>query len=237
MSLTHPRRSARFDTVYRLTAEGVAPQPETTHYPLAEAATAIRLISDAEHTGKLVLDIPQDRAQQRGAAAGAGAWSSVRDGSYIITGGRGGELGPLLAEKMASGNGPARRPDRPELSLRAHSKGLGNNRTDPARSGPMWWWSVATSPTPDTAERLVATATATGLPLRGVLHAAAVVEDATLARHHRRIDRPRLGTEGVRRVEPAPSHRICRELDWFCSFSSAVALLGAPGQGAHSGSQ
>ena len=34
---------------------------------------------------------------------------------------------------------------------------------------------------PGTAERLVAAATATGLPLRGVLHAAAVVEDATLA--------------------------------------------------------
>ena len=33
---------------------------------------------------------------------------------------------------------------------------------------------------PGTAQRLVATATATGLPLRGVLHAAAVVEDATL---------------------------------------------------------
>ena len=34
---------------------------------------------------------------------------------------------------------------------------------------------------PGTAERLVAAATAPGLPLRGVLHAAAVVEDATLA--------------------------------------------------------
>ena len=31
-----------------------------------------------------------------------------------------------------------------------------------------------------TAERLVAAATGTGLPVRGVLHAAAVVEDATL---------------------------------------------------------
>ncbi len=38
-----------------------------------------------------------------------------------------------------------------------------------------------TSPRTGTAERLVADATATGLPLRGVLHAAAVVEDATLA--------------------------------------------------------
>ena len=33
--------------------------PESTHYPLADAATAIRVMSAAEHTGKLVLDVPQ----------------------------------------------------------------------------------------------------------------------------------------------------------------------------------
>ena len=46
---------------------------------------------------------------------------------------------------------------------------------------PTSWWSAATSPNPAPRERLVAAATATGLPLRGVLHAAAVFEDATLA--------------------------------------------------------
>ena len=79
----------------------------------------------------------------------------------------------------------------------------------------------------------MAAATATGLPLRGVLHAAAVVEDATLGQHHRRAHRPRLGAEGLRRVEPAPGHRRTQPLDWFCSFSSAAALVGSPGQGAY----
>ena len=41
------------------TADGALPMPESTHYPLADAATAIRVMSAAEHTGKLVLDVPR----------------------------------------------------------------------------------------------------------------------------------------------------------------------------------
>jgi polyketide synthase 5 len=89
---------------------------------------------------------------------------------------------------------------------------------------------------PGTAQRLVAAATATGLPLRGVLHAAAVVEDATL---------PNISAELIER-DWAPKvygawnlHCALEEakadqrLDWFCSFSSAAALVGSPGQGAY----
>ena len=104
MSLSHPAAVRELlSTVYRQTAEGVLPMPESTHYPLADAATAIRVMGAAEHTGKLILDVPH-----------AGRSSVVMppeqatvfrgDGSYIITGGLGG-LGLFLAEKMASGNG------------------------------------------------------------------------------------------------------------------------------------
>lgn len=85
---------------------------------------------------------------------------------------------------------------------------------------------------PETVDRLVAEATATGLPVRGVLHAAAVVEDAVLTN---------ISDELVER-DWAPKvygawhlHRATttQPLDWFCSFSSAAALLGSPGQGAY----
>jgi polyketide synthase 5 len=75
-------------------------------------------------------------------------------------------------------------------------------------------------------------ATSPGLPVRGVLHAAAVVEDAIL---------PNITDELVER-DWAPKvygawhlHRATttQPLDWFCSFSSAAALLGSPGQGAY----
>ena len=73
MANSHPQRFGELlGTVYRLVADGELPLPRSTHYPLADAATAIRVMSAAEHTGKLVLDVPHDRAQQRGGAAGAG---------------------------------------------------------------------------------------------------------------------------------------------------------------------
>jgi acyl carrier protein len=83
-----------------------------------------------------------------------------------------------------------------------------------------------------TAQRLVAAATATGLPLRGVLHAAAAVEDATLTDiTDELIDRdwaPKV--YGAWNLHTATA---TQPLDWFCSFSSAAALLGSPGQGAY----
>jgi len=89
---------------------------------------------------------------------------------------------------------------------------------------------------PDTAARLVAAATATGLRLRGVLHAAGVVENASLAN----ITDELLARDWAPKVYGAwHLHQALHEaeagqpLDWFCSFSSAAALLGSPGQGAY----
>lgn len=60
LSATHPEELRDLlGTVYRLTAAGELPMPQSTHYPLVEAATAIRVMGNAEHTGKLVLHIPQ----------------------------------------------------------------------------------------------------------------------------------------------------------------------------------
>ncbi len=97
------------------------------------------------------------------------------DGAYIITGGLGG-LGLFLAEKMAAaGCGrivlTSRSQPNPKALetielIRAIGADVVVECGDIAEAG--------------TAERLVAAATATGLPVRGVLHAAAVVEDATL---------------------------------------------------------
>jgi acyl carrier protein len=79
---------------------------------------------------------------------------------------------------------------------------------------------------------LVAAATASGLPLRGVLHAAGVVEDATLENiTDELIDRdwaPKV--YGAWNLHTATAGQT---LDWFCSFSSAAALVGSPGQGAY----
>jgi polyketide synthase 5 len=83
-----------------------------------------------------------------------------------------------------------------------------------------------------TTERLVAAATATGLAVRGVLHAAAVVEDATLGN----ITDELLERNWTPKVNGAWNLHIAtidQPLDWFCCFSSAAALVGSPGQGAY----
>jgi polyketide synthase 5 len=227
LTITKPARLRRLlNTIYQQIADGILPVPDTTHYPLTEGATAIRVMAAAEHTGKLVLDVPH-----------TGSYDVVLppeqnhpfrgDGSYVITGGLGG-LGLFLAEKMASAgcgriilngrSGP--KPEALEAIERIRTLGA---EVD------VELGDIAES---DTASRLVAAATATGLPLRGVLHAAALVEDATLANI----------TDELMERDWAPKvygawhlHEACESqpLDWFCSFSSAAAMVGSPGQGAY----
>ncbi|ORW02254.1 sulfolipid-1 biosynthesis phthioceranic/hydroxyphthioceranic acid synthase [Mycobacterium kyorinense] len=227
MTVTHPERLREvLETVYRLTADGTLPMPESTHYPLAEAPTAIRVMSAAEHTGKLVLDIAHT-GHSRVVVPPEQVPVFRGDGAYIVTGGLGG-LGLFLAEKMAaSGAGrivlSARSQPTPEAlqtieRIRALGADVVVENGDIAEAG--------------TAQRLVAAATATGLPVRGVLHLAAVIEDATLTN----ITDELVERDWAPKVYGAWNvHTATRDqpLDWFCSFSSAAALVGAPGQGAY----
>ncbi len=227
MSATQPGQVREvLNTVYRLTADGTLPMPQSTHYPLAEAATAIRRMSAAEHTGKLVLDIP--RAGFSSAVVPPEQAQIFRgDGSYVITGGLG-EVGLLLAEKFAvagcgrivlcSRAAPSKTAQETIELIRAIGCDVVVERGDIAQ--------------PETADRLVAAATATGLPLRGVLHAAGIVENASLAN----ITDELLARDWAPKVYGAwhlHQATIDQALDWFCSFSSTAGLLGLPGQGGY----
>jgi acyl transferase domain-containing protein/acyl carrier protein len=227
MSESHPRRIGQLlRTVFELVADRQLPQPGYALHPLAEASTAIRMMSAAEHLGKLILDIPR---------AGTGSvvvpHESARvfrsDGAYVVTGGLGG-LGLFLAEKMA-GAGCGRivltSRSQPDSLVQASIERIRATGADIA----VECGDVAD---PATAHRVVAAATTTGLPVRGVLHAAAVVEDATLAN----ITDALIDRDWAPKVYGAWNlhHATADEpLDWFCSFSSAAALLGSRGQGAY----
>ena len=227
LAVTHPGRVRELlNTVYTQTADRSLPMPQSTHYPLAEAAIAIRLMSEAQHTGKLILDIPRT-----GSSTVVLPPEQVQvfrdDGAYIITGGLGG-LGLFLAAKMATA-GCGRivltsrsQPNHEALEAIELIQAIGSDIViecgDIAQSG--------------TADRLVAAATATGLPLRGVLHAAAVIEDATLSN----ITDELIERDWAPKVYGAwHLHQATagQPLDWFCSLSSSAALLGSPGQGAY----
>ena len=212
--------------VYGLVGDGVLPVPEHTAHPLTEAATAIRAISAAEHTGKLVLSVPR-RGSTRVAVPPNRAPVFRADGSYLVTGGVGG-LGLFLAAVMASGGcGRIVLTSRSQPNPQAQKMiaRLRKNGTDiVVESG-----NIAD---PQTAARLVSVATATGLPLRGILHAAGVVDDATLDN----ITDELIDRDWAPKVHGAwYLHQAAADqpLDWFCNFSSAAVLLGSPGQGAY----
>ncbi|WP_082993050.1 type I polyketide synthase [Mycobacterium sp. 1245111.1] len=227
MSETHPQRIGQLlDTVFRRVADGELPPAEFNAYRFDEAATAIRVMSAAEHTGKLVLDVP--RAGTVSAMVPPVEARPFRaDGSYLITGGLGG-LGLYLAEQMAAaGCG------RIVLTSRSQPDALAQATIERIRgTGADIAVECGDVATRDTADRLVEAATATGLALRGVLHAAAVVEDATL----NNISDDLIDRDWAPKVYGAWNlHHatVDQPLDWFCSFSSATALLGSRGQGAY----
>ncbi|BBZ28131.1 polyketide synthase [Mycolicibacterium madagascariense] len=224
---SHPDRFRRLlATVYQLVADGALPAPPTTHYPLADAVTAIRAMSNAEHTGKLVLDVTATGAT-RAVVPPAQVRPFRGDGAYVVTGGLGG-LGLYLAGRMADAGA-----GRLVLSSRTPPSDEALATIEAIRAtGADVVVECGDVTHPDTARRLVGAATATGLPVRGVLHAAAVIEDAVLANL----------TDDVVERDWAPkaygawhlhAATAAEPLDWFCAFSSAAALVGAPGQGAY----
>ena len=148
------------------------------------------------------------------------------DGSYIVTGGLGG-LGVVVARWLVdsgagrvvlnsrSDAGDGQRTILADLESRAE---IAVVRGDVAAAG--------------VAELLVTAAEETGLPLRGVVHAAAVIEDGLLAN----LSRESLECVWTPKVAGALRlHEVTasRQLDWWVGFSSMASLLGSPGQGAY----
>ncbi|OKH81912.1 polyketide synthase [Mycobacterium sp. ST-F2] len=227
LTLTNPDVTrGMLETIFGQIADGVLPVPDTTHYPLSDAATAIRVMGAAGHTGKLVLDIPHT-GEFEAVLSPEHAPVYRADGSYIVTGGLSG-LGLFLAEKLAAGGC-----GRIVLNARSEPSAATAKAIEAVRSkGAEVEVVLGDIAAADTAARLVAAAESTGKPLRGVLHGAAVVEDATL---------PNITDELIQR-DWAPKvygawylHEATAgaDLDWFCSFSSAAAMVGSPGQAAY----
>ncbi|MEU2801434.1 type I polyketide synthase [Streptomyces sp. NPDC007117] len=150
------------------------------------------------------------------------------DGSCLITGGLGG-LGLLTARRLAERG--ARRVvlcGRSEPSADA-ARQLEDLRTATGTDVRVVLGDIAE---PETARRAVDEATRDGLALTGVVHAAGVVEDATLAR----LDGPLLDRVWCGKAQGAwEVHRAVagREPDFFVLYSSAASLIGSPGQGAY----
>ncbi|MFC4464541.1 SDR family NAD(P)-dependent oxidoreductase [Streptomyces xiangluensis] len=208
-------------------ADGTLPLLPVAEHPVCEAPSVFHTMASARHTGKLVLTWPTE---------GPGTLpvrpEDVRvvrsDASYLVTGGLGG-LGLLVARWLAERGAAA-------VVLTSRSAPTATTRTAldaiTADFGTRVEVVGGDLAEPGVADALVQAALDTGHPLRGILHAAAVVEDATVTNLSpallEKVWRPK--ATGAWLLHHSADGQ---DLDWWVTFSSAASLLGNPGQGAY----
>ena len=219
-----------------LFADGHLAPPPVTPFPLSRAAEAFEAMTEARHLGRIVLVPDADPAATPVAPPRAGdAWQDAgesegrelqirADGTYLVTGGLGG-LGLTFARWLATRGAGAlvllgRGAPSPEAApVLEEIRSLGSElRTLAVDVGDAGALRDALGEIGDLP------------PLRGVLHAAGVLADATLERQDadsfRRVLRPK--RDGAWNLHLATAES---PLDFFVLFSSTVTLFGSPGQG------
>jgi NADPH:quinone reductase-like Zn-dependent oxidoreductase len=191
-------------------AGALTPLPHRS-YPIERAEDAFRYMGQGLHTGKIVITqrpAPVPRA----------------DASYLITGGFGG-LGLVCASWLADmgarhlvllgRRGPGPEAEAAVAALRAKGVNV----------------TIATADVAD-ARQLGEVIARINPPLHGVLHAAGVVDDATIGQLNVSRFAPVMAPKvrGTWNLHTLTAHS---PLDFFVMFSSGAALLGSPGQGSY----
>lgn len=189
----------------------VAPLPLRV-FPVEDIRDAFRFMAQARHIGKVVMAHRPDVARIRD------------DGAYVVTGGLGG-LGLAVARWLIDEGAL-------DLTLAGRSAPsaevlalLDEMRAAGARIRTV---QADVSEVADV-ERLVAAATEGGVALRGVFHAAGVLDDGALAQQSwprfESVFAPKLS--GAEHLDVATRDA---DLDHMVFFSSVSAVLGSPGQ-------
>jgi acyl transferase domain-containing protein/NADPH:quinone reductase-like Zn-dependent oxidoreductase/acyl carrier protein/NADP-dependent 3-hydroxy acid dehydrogenase YdfG len=217
-----------FIDLMALFAQGsLHPLPHRT-FDAADIATAFRHMQASRHIGKIVVTFPPDFDPL--AAPRAELPSIVKsDATYVVTGGLSG-FGLRTAWWLArhgarhlvllSRRGAAATPDAEQIVEEFAAAGV-----------------TISAPACDVADAAalrdaIAAIEANMPPLRGIVHAAMVIEDALV----RDLDRAQLNRVLRPKISGALQlHEATREhkLDFFILYSSATTLFGNPGQAAY----
>ncbi|QWN38782.1 SDR family NAD(P)-dependent oxidoreductase [Cobetia sp. 4B] len=223
----------------------LAPLPYTT-FDASQVVEAFRYMQQARQIGKVVVTqrVAEHAAEQTSAGAGAAAMPHQRDaltanqktltidpaGSYLVTGGLGG-FGLRSAEWLAAmgarelvllGRSGAASEEAQQGVARLEAQGVNVH-------------ALACDVADDAAlskvfARFGKSANSDGIaPLKGIIHAAAVIDDALIrhldAERIQRVMTPKL--EGARLLDRLSAEHA---LDFFVLYSSATTLFGNPGQ-------
>jgi NADPH:quinone reductase-like Zn-dependent oxidoreductase len=208
------------DLQRRIDDQELRPLPHRV-VPLSRAVEAFATMQRSRHVGKLVIDTREPRLRVQ---ATTGTTAIRRDGTYLISGGLGG-LGLAMAEWLAR-EGAGRivligRRD-PSAESRAIIRQL-------EQAGAAVRVVSADIADPAALARILEDVRGQGPPLRGVIHAAMVLDDALLLQ---------LGRERIDKVMRPKAHAalLLHEqtkydpLDFFVCCSSLAGVLGNAGQ-------
>jgi myxalamid-type polyketide synthase MxaB len=195
---------------------GLVRPPPLTMFEAADARSAFRFMAQAQHIGKIIVRHARPVAVRS-------------DATYLVTGGLSG-LGLLVAERLVErgarslvlmGRRGAATGAAPETIARIEASG-----------------AHVTVVVGDVSRAVDVDALFDGVlpalpPLRGIVHAAGVLDDGVLGQ----LDRERFERVMAPKVLGAAlldgrSH--ARPLDFFILFSSVASVLGSPGQANHS---
>jgi acyl transferase domain-containing protein len=194
----------------------------------AAGETEVALRGAARHVARLVPRPPRALSAAAGGPIGGCSASPLRPGAtYLITGGLGG-LGLTVARELVERGarhlvlvGRTAPRDSAEGTLAALRKG-----------GAEVWVAQADVAEAEEVTRLIRDVEVKGPPLRGIIHAAGVLDDGLLCNQTYARFREVLGPKILGAWNLHCSTRCC-ELDFLVFFSSAASLLGTPGQGSH----
>ena len=214
------------ESLFRMFDDDSLPPLPYIEFPIARAEEAFRYMAQAKHMGKIVIraelsvdDMPLQIISQ---SRGAKIWN---DGTYLITGGLGG-LGLCVAEWLVEKGAHhlvlvSRSQPSPQVSnalIKLESQGV-------AIIAVQSDVSCATE-----VEALLKRIEESMPPLRGIFHAAGVLDDGMLLQMNgerfQRVIAPKV--DGAWLLHQLTSHL---DLDLFVLFSSATSILGSPGQG------
>ena len=198
-------------------AETLTPLPHQ-EFPIQETIDAFRTMAQAKHIGKIVLTQTPRHSPE--------AFPGLRpDATYLITGGLG-DLGLLTARWLV---------DRGACYLALVSRSVPSETAvatiaELEANGAAVLVAQADASQPEAMQRLLTRLDETMPPLRGIIHAAGVLDDGVL-RHQ---EWSRFAAVMAPKIEGAwILHQLTasRLLDFFVLFSSTASLVGAPGQG------
>lgn len=206
-----------FAGLVRRVASGELASLPRHEFSIEQAGRAFRFMSQARHAGKIVVTL---RPQQ--------GMAIQRNGTYLVTGGLAG-IGTVVARWLAR-----RGAGRLVLASRRGVTPEVESLLQELREGGTEVVAVAVDVgREEELASLLRRIRSEGPPLRGIVHGAGVLDDASLVQQDigrfERVFAPKVRgaslLSAMTRIDP---------LDWCVHFSSIAAILGSPGQANHS---